>query len=130
MWLCTCQAGGRAVVSIAGEDVMTLPLDRDAQVVLGEGDHTNTLVIRDGAAAVTQASCPDQVCVRQGRIQYQGETIVCLPTGWWSASRADRPRRRTLSPSRRESMKAKKVATYGILIALAMVFSYLESLFP
>ena len=27
-------------------------------------------------------------------------------------------------------MKAKKVATYGILIALAMVFSYLESLFP
>lgn len=27
-------------------------------------------------------------------------------------------------------MKAKKVATYGVLIALAMVFSYLESLFP
>mgnify|MGYP000906034054 FL=1 len=27
-------------------------------------------------------------------------------------------------------MKAKKVATYGILIALAMIFSYLESLVP
>ena len=79
VWLCTRQAGGRAVVSIAGEDVMTLPLDRDAQVVLGEGDHTNTLVIRDGAAAVTQASCPDQVCVRLGWILYQGETMVCLP---------------------------------------------------
>ena len=26
-----------------------------------------------------EASCPDQVCVRQRAVQYAGESIVCLP---------------------------------------------------
>lgn len=53
------QPGGKAVVIMGGNTVMTLPLDRDTQVVLGSGKRTNTLTIRDGCA--------------------QGETIVCLP---------------------------------------------------
>ena len=26
-----------------------------------------------------RADCPDQVCVRQGAVRYNGESIVCLP---------------------------------------------------
>lgn len=80
LWLgLTRQAGGTARVQIGGETVMELPLSQDARVVLGEGGHTNTLVIENGAARVEQADCPDQVCVRQGAVRYNGESIVCLP---------------------------------------------------
>ena len=80
LWLgLTRQAGGLARVQIDGETVLELPLDQDAQVVLGEGEHTNTLIIENGAAQVIAAGCPDQVCVRQGAVRYNGESIVCLP---------------------------------------------------
>ena len=78
LW-CTRQAGGTVTVQVDGEIIMELPLDKDAQVVLGEGEHTNTLMIENGTARVVEASCPDQVCVRQGAVQYEGESIVCLP---------------------------------------------------
>ena len=58
---------------------MELPLSEDARLVLGEGEHTNTLVIAGGTARVIEASCPDQICVRRGAVQYAGESIVCLP---------------------------------------------------
>lgn len=77
--LATRQAGGAVRVQVDGETVMELPLDQDAQIVLGEEGHANTLVIENGAAQVTAADCPDQVCVRHGAIQYAGESIVCLP---------------------------------------------------
>ena len=78
LWL-TRQTGGPVTVRIDGELVMELPLSEDTQIVLGEGEHTNTLVIRDGKAQVVEASCPDRICVRQGAVQYAGESIVCLP---------------------------------------------------
>ena len=77
--LFTRQDGGIARVQIDGQTVMELPLNQDTQVVLGEGEHTNTLVIQNGTAQVVEASCPDQVCVRQGAVHYSGESIVCLP---------------------------------------------------
>ena len=78
LWL-TRQAGGTVSVQIDGKAAMELPLGEDAQIVLGEGDHTNTLVIKDRTARVVEASCPDRICVGQGTIQYAGESIVCLP---------------------------------------------------
>ena len=32
-----------------------------------------------GTADVTEASCPDGICVRAKGAQYEGDTIVCLP---------------------------------------------------
>ena len=78
LWL-TRQAGGTVAVRINGELVMELPLSEDTQIVLGEGEHTNTLVIEGGRARVVEASCPDKICVGQGAVQYAGESIVCLP---------------------------------------------------
>lgn len=75
----TREAGGRAVVQVDGEVLMELPLDKDARIVLGTEEHTNTLVIADGTAQVIAAACPDQVCVRQGAVRFNGESIVCLP---------------------------------------------------
>ena len=75
----TRQAGGYVSVRVDGELLMELLLDQNTQVVLGEGEHTNTLVIENGTARVVEASCPDQICVNQGAVRYAGESIVCLP---------------------------------------------------
>lgn len=78
LWL-TRQTGGIVSVQMDGQVILELPLDEDTQIILGEGEHTNTLVIRGGKAQVVEASCPDKICVGHGAIQYAGESIVCLP---------------------------------------------------
>ena len=75
----TAGHGAEAVVTVDGVETMRLPLAEDTEVLLGEGDATNLLVIKDGRASVTEASCPDKVCVHTGEISRTGETIVCLP---------------------------------------------------
>lgn len=42
-------------------------------------DQYNILEIRDGQADMTEASCPDRLCVEQKEISRQGEMLVCLP---------------------------------------------------
>lgn len=78
LWI-TRQTGGSVSVTVDGEPVMELPLGKDAEVEIGGGAHTNVLVIKDGTAQVVEASCPDQICIRQGAVRYAGESIVCLP---------------------------------------------------
>ena len=75
----TRQDGGVVSVQVDGETLMELPLSGDTRLELGSGEHTNVLVIENGTARVVEASCPDQVCVRQGAVRYAGESIVCLP---------------------------------------------------
>ena len=40
---------------------------------------TNTLVIENGAAWLSHANCPDELCVKQGKISHNGQVITCLP---------------------------------------------------
>lgn len=39
------------------------------------------VVIEDGSAFVTDATCPDKVCEKSGRISKSGQSITCLPAG-------------------------------------------------
>ena len=74
--------GPSAVVQIEinGTVTETLPLNQDADRILtGVDGGTNHLVIEGGAASITEATCPDKICVHQGPIKETGETIVCLP---------------------------------------------------
>lgn len=71
--------GGEAVVLIDGVETARYPLDKDTVELIDTGRGVNTLVISGGAASVTEADCPDKVCVRRGEVRYEGETIVCLP---------------------------------------------------
>lgn len=77
--LFTRQTGGCVSVTVDGEVLMELPLSADTDVVIGGGEHANTLVIRDGAAWIADATCPDRLCVHQGAVRYAGQSIVCLP---------------------------------------------------
>lgn len=67
-------------VSVDGTEIMTLDLNRNDDIVIESGNgQTNHLIIEDGEAFLTEASCPDKLCVRQGAISETGQSIVCLP---------------------------------------------------
>lgn len=71
---------GVAVVTIDGVEYGRYPLAVDAteMIKLEDGSY-NLLVIEDGQADVTEASCPDGICVNHRAIDKRGESIVCLP---------------------------------------------------
>lgn len=63
------------------EVVATLPLDEDATYAVQseDGGTTNLVVIEDGTVHMEEADCPDQLCVKQGKIRYAGDSLICLP---------------------------------------------------
>lgn len=65
-----------AVVTADGREVCRLPLDQDGSFRIGSG---NTLTIRGGTAYMSEADCPDRICVTTGGISRTGQTIVCAP---------------------------------------------------
>lgn len=76
VWL-TKEEGARVVVRVDGQKVATYELTQEGEYSLNSG--TNILCIRDGKAFLTDADCPDHLCVKQGKIDQTGETITCLP---------------------------------------------------
>lgn len=72
-----------AVVSVNGEVVYEMALLDDGETEMYEYDdshgHSNTIMREGTKVYMVEASCPDQLCVRQGEISRTGETIVCLP---------------------------------------------------
>jgi len=68
------------VVTVAGTEINRYPLNKDGVYEIEAHDgEKNVLVIKDGAAVMTEANCADQICVNQSAISKNGEMIVCLP---------------------------------------------------
>ena len=42
-------------------------------------NHSNTVHIQNGQVWIEDSDCPDQLCVKQGSISHNGESIICLP---------------------------------------------------
>lgn len=56
------------------------PLSEDTDTIIQGINHLNNhLVIKNGQADITDAGCPDKLCVHQKKISKVGETLVCLP---------------------------------------------------
>ena len=70
-------AGPVAVVSLNGQEAGRYPLSVDGTFPLNGG--SNLLVISGGEAWVSEANCPDKVCMGMGKISRSGEFIACLP---------------------------------------------------
>lgn len=72
-------SGKYVEVTVDGKVVDTLSLDDDIKKEYGYNGNTNTLVIKDGKAKVTDANCPDGICVNHKWVNRSGESIICLP---------------------------------------------------
>ena len=63
-----------------GSQIGAYPLEEDKIVIVTWGeDEYNLLMISDGTAFVSDADCPDKLCVKQRAISRNGESIICLP---------------------------------------------------
>jgi len=72
--------GSMVEITVGGKLVQTVSLSTDRTIQLtGVGGGTNTLVIKNGKADMTEADCPDQICVKHRAVSKKGESIVCLP---------------------------------------------------
>ena len=69
--------GGEVVVRVDGVETERHALTEDGTFPLNGG--SNILVIAEGQAWLSEANCPDRLCVRQGKIHYPGQSIICLP---------------------------------------------------
>ena len=72
--------GAFAVVTVNGVETAKYSLSENAEIRLeSENGGYNILIIENGKADVTEASCPDHVCVDQRAVGKTGEAITCLP---------------------------------------------------
>jgi len=73
------QGAVQAEIFSGGKRIKTVSLSVPQEfTVTGPEGGTNTVTVRDGAIAVTEASCPDHHCVKRGFCA-GGPEIVCLP---------------------------------------------------
>lgn len=71
------EGGAGVIVRVEGEEVARYSLYQNGTYPLNGG--TNTLVIENGEAWLSHANCPDELCVKQGKISLNGQVITCLP---------------------------------------------------
>ncbi len=69
-------SAGLVKITVDGEIYGTYSLETNQEIKI---NHTNRLVIKDGNADMTDADCPDHICVNHMPISKNKETIVCLP---------------------------------------------------
>ncbi len=70
----------QAVVFLDGEEQGRYPLAEDVTVEIRQKNGSyNILQIDGGKAEISEASCPDKVCVNHRPVDGQGESLICLP---------------------------------------------------
>lgn len=77
-------SGTYAEIYQDGELIRTVRLDGSEDgvfTVSGDDGSYNTITVADGKIAVTDASCPDLLCVHMGATGSSALPIVCLPNG-------------------------------------------------
>lgn len=79
LYFVNADSGSIVTVEKDGKVIETLNLSEDTQRNYDFDGETNTLVIKDGKAKVTQANCPDGICKNHKSIDKSGESIICLP---------------------------------------------------
>ena len=71
--------GSQVIIYEDQKEIGRYDLNTDTTKEIQTAKGMNILEIKNGMAYVTEADCPDQVCIRMGKISKTGETIVCLP---------------------------------------------------
>lgn len=68
-----------AIISVNGKKVKEIDLNKDETFDLKTDNGHNKITVKDGEIFVTDADCPDKLCVRHGSLKNKYDAIVCLP---------------------------------------------------
>lgn len=71
--------GKTVQIFVKNKLIKELPLNKDVTFNIEDGDSYNILLIKDNCVYMTDANCPDKLCIEQGKIKKNGENIICLP---------------------------------------------------
>lgn len=66
-------------VTVDGKEELLLDISKNSERNIGQNEFTNIIKIENGSVSVTDADCADKLCVYQGSIEKNGESIICLP---------------------------------------------------
>ncbi len=79
-YLLNKDASAMVTVYQNGHEIGKYPLGKEQTISIpyGEGGY-NLLFISGGEASISDADCPDGLCVRQRAVDRNGESIICLP---------------------------------------------------
>ncbi len=78
-WHFSRAEGDSVTVTVDGVRTAVYSLSEDREVEITGGEYRNVMVIRDGKVSVSEANCPDGICVKTRSASRAGESIVCLP---------------------------------------------------
>ncbi len=78
--VCLIFSGGGtyAVVRVDGEEYLRVSLDENSEHIIDTPYGKNILKIQNGEACISDADCPDKICVSTGNAG-RAKTVVCLP---------------------------------------------------
>ena len=69
-------------MSVDGKVEREIDLSKDGDYgIVDDNGAYNIINIKGGVAKMKDANCPDKLCMHQGHISKNGESIVCLPHG-------------------------------------------------
>jgi len=67
---------GTVQITVNGEEYGIYSLAKDQVIRIND---TNVCEIKNGEIHMTEANCPDHLCMKQKAVDSTGGTIVCLP---------------------------------------------------
>ncbi|MGN0377648.1 MAG: NusG domain II-containing protein [Suilimivivens sp.] len=74
------QTASEVVILQDGEETGRYSLLENRTITVSFHDEGyNLILISEGKVSVTDADCPDKLCVKQRDISKNGESIICLP---------------------------------------------------
>lgn len=71
-----------AVITLDGKEIRRVDLDTapdEVFTVKNENGGTNMICIENGEIYVSEASCPDKICVKHGALKSELLPIICMP---------------------------------------------------
>ena len=69
--------GSYVIIMYQNEEKARFSLASDGFYDINNGK--NRIEILGGKVRMTYADCPDELCIRQGWIEFDGQSIICLP---------------------------------------------------
>lgn len=70
---------GKVIIIQDGMRIGSYSLKEDRTISVSGEEGYNLILINNGNVKVSDADCPDKLCIKQQTIERNGESIICLP---------------------------------------------------